>query len=199
MYVDKEQLRKLMLEKRNALSCEFVEKSGVIILEKLKRNQIIKQGDCVFLYVDMRNELPTRNIINYCLANNIKVCVPRIEDLGSEKVMKAYVIDSLEKDLEIAAFGIMEPVFRGKAAAEREMDIANIDVVLAPGLAFDVDGNRIGYGGGYYDKFLSRNIAVDDNSTIKKPLKIGVCYDFQVIDRIESDEFDVKMDLVLTV
>ena len=85
------------------------------------------------------------------------------------------------KPLKKGKFGILEP--------QSEPFSDHIDMILVPGLAFDKNGNRIGQGGGFYDRFLKKHPA---------SLKIGVCYDFQVINNIKSTDFDEKMDGIIT-
>ena len=65
-----------------------------------------------------------------------------------------------------------------------------VDVVIFPGAAFDIEGNRIGYGKGYYDKYISK--------LTYQPYKIGICYDFQLLDEIPSDTHDIKLDKIIT-
>ena len=86
-------------------------------------------------------------------------------------------------DLKRNEYAILEP-------KERIINNKKIDVIILPGSVFDINGNRIGYGKGYYDKYIK--------SLNYNPLKIGVCYDFQLLDTIPTETHDVKMDIILT-
>lgn len=191
--MDKANLRKTMLNKRNELNSELVELAGEKLLQKLIDMDALRAESCIFTYVDMNNELSTHRILNYCFEHNIRVCVPKVVPDGNTKVMKPYLIDNLDSDLARGTFGVMEPTFSDEVAKTREVFINDIDVVLVPGLAFDEMGNRIGYGGGYYDKFFAQLHKKG------KPLKVGICYDFQVIDKIQGENHDVPMDLVISI
>jgi len=102
----------------------------------------------------------------------------QIVDLGflCQHVIKDF------RELEEGKYRILEPV------DAKEVDLDEIDIVLVPGIAFDKKGHRIGYGKGYYDSFLRKVNA----------LKIGLCMDFQIVDKIPSNEWDVGMDIVVS-
>lgn len=85
-------------------------------------------------------------------------------------------------ELERGKFGVLEPI------EKIPFDKEKIDIVFTPGVAFDKKGNRIGFGKGYYDRFF-------DGMNV---LKIGVCHSFQLLDEVESDTYDVKMDMIVT-
>lgn len=85
-------------------------------------------------------------------------------------------------DMEKGAYGILEP------KTVRKADENNIDVILVPGLAFDRNGGRMGFGKGYYDRLLESSKAV----------KIGLCYDFQILEKIPTESHDVPMNFVIT-
>lgn len=90
----------------------------------------------------------------------------------------------IEEDTEYckSPIGIFEPV------GEEFREYGQLDMIIVPGMAFDRKGNRLGRGKGYYDRFLKKT----------KALKIGVCFDFQLLDSIPSDEYDVKMDMIVS-
>lgn len=97
--------------------------------------------------------------------------------------MKALEIKSLLDLNESGAFGILEPEFLNNDVSDM------VDLVILPGLAFDEAGNRIGYGGGFYDKFLSK---------YKDLKKIALCYEFQILKNICKEEFDQRVDEIIT-
>lgn len=93
-------------------------------------------------------------------------------------------INSLE-NLVTSSYGILEPV-----GDKSNFNVDNLGLIVMPGLAFDKQGNRLGYGGGYYDKFLSSN-KIDNK-------KIALAYDFQVLDKVPSEKHDIKIDSIIT-
>jgi 5-formyltetrahydrofolate cyclo-ligase len=179
----KEFLRNEMLNKRDLLSTdERFEKSTEIASRLVKLPEIIK-AESIFTYVSFRSEVDTHRIIDSFLVKGKVVSVP-LSDM-KKKVINPFIIKSLENDLVPGVFGILEPDL-GKI----DPVIADkIDIVIMPGAAFSENGCRIGYGGGFYDRFLQqRNIT-----------SYALAFDFQLVDEVPFDpEFDVKVDYIVT-
>ena len=131
----------------------------------------------VMFYIAHDNEVETRDMIAESL-NNKKVLVP-CTSLESNMIYPVE-IENLE-NLERGAFGILEP-------KNKKIYAGDIDIIIVPGIAFDLRGYRIGYGKGFYDRFLK------DASS----LKVGLAFDFQVVDHIMEDVNDVPVDIVIT-
>ena len=128
----------------------------------------------VFLYLSFSHEAGTDKLLQSLLEKGKTVYCPRVEGKEMEAVLYG-------EDLSLSAYGIREPL--GKAFE------GDIDVAVVPLLAVDERGNRLGYGGGYYDKYLSAH---------KNTLKIGYCYDEQIVRELPVDGNDVRMDAVVT-
>lgn len=128
-----------------------------------------------FVYNAFGSEADTMPVIKRLLAEGKKVFLPRVE--GSDMVAVLYTKDTPTSK---SNYGISEPM---GTAYEGE-----VEVTVLPLLAADKKGNRLGYGGGYYDKFL----------TGRKTLKIGYCYDFQVLDELYALPHDIKLDVIVT-
>jgi 5-formyltetrahydrofolate cyclo-ligase len=107
------------------------------------------------------------------------VIVPKVAD----NEIKPALITDFESLIPCGKFDILEPF------DALIFDVKTINMVIVAGLAFDKKGNRIGYGYGYYDKFLK---------SVPKSLKIGLCYDSQIVEEIDSDEFDIPVDMIIT-
>ncbi len=182
--LSKQEIRKEMLEKRRQLTQEDVEAGGLQLLEKFRAGGYLQDVRTAFIYVSAKNEVSTLPLISYLLSHGVQVCVPKT---FGEGYMEACVIHNLERDLKPGAYGILEPVTEEKAATE------TIDLVIVPGVAFDKNGNRIGYGAGYYDRFLQRKELPGHVE------KLGVCYAFQVVDAIVADNTDIPMDEVIEI
>lgn len=135
-------------------------------------------GDCVYCYISVRNEAGTERLLREFWNRKIQVAVPRVRG----KEMDFYYISGME-DLEPGAMGIPEPREGCRKAAEPGAP------VIVPGVAFGQDFSRLGYGGGYYDRFFERE---------PDHLKIGICYEFQLETELPSEKFDVKMDVIVT-
>ena len=172
----KRKLRKEILEKRNGLSFEDAEIKSNIILEKLKKDKDYIKAKTVMFYVSKGREVQTHGIIKEAMKTK-KIIVPKVTDKG--------LICCELKDfdnMEFSCYGVMEP------KDEITCDVSNIDLIIVPGIAFDKRGHRIGYGMGYYDNLLK-------NAKCKK---IALAYDFQLIEKIPNDEWDIELDKVIS-
>ena len=136
----------------------------------------------VFLiYVSFRDEVDTKELIEYLLSSGGKVAVPRCYDNGR---MEFFVISSLE-NLRTSAYGILEPEDDERF---RVTDFEN-SLCIVPGLAFDSSGMRIGYGGGYYDRFLEKH---------ENMISVGFCYDLLIEKSVLTEKHDRKVDYIIT-
>lgn len=133
---------------------------------------------CVYLYMDIRNEAGTMPIMSELWKRHVRTAVPRVE--GRE--LQFYVIEGPDQ-LTSGHMGIREPVDGLKRAEERGA------LVVVPGVAFDHHGYRLGYGGGYYDRFFSRE---------PEHPKWALAYDFQMVERVPYESWDERMDVILT-
>lgn len=176
----KKELRKEIIKKRDELDCiEKIIKDKKII-EKLKDTKEYKEAKGIFVYIGFGSEINTKILIEDALKDGKEVYVPKV----IKKEMVFIKINSLE-NLVTSSYGILEPI-----GDKSNFNVDNLGLIVMPGLAFDKQGNRLGYGGGYYDKFLSSN-KIDAK-------KIALAYDFQVLDKVPSEEHDIKIDSIIT-
>ena len=174
----KNQIRTEIRQKRDDFDKSERAKLDEIIYNKLISTEAVQKAKTIMTYISMGSEADTYRFIDYCFNNNKKVSVP--VTVKGEREMKISYIDSMD-DLERGAYEIMQPVVFKKC------DISDIDVVIVPGVAFDKNNHRIGYGGGYYDRLLSNYNGVT----------IGLCYDFCIVDSTEPEGHDVAVDILI--
>lgn len=174
----KNQLKDKMLEKRNSLPKEEILKKSMKIKSKLFNLEYYKKSKTAMFFVSFNSEVNTHDMIKNSLKNKT-VIVPKIVN---NEIEPSVIID-FDSMIPSGKFGILEPMGLMKIAYK------NIDLVLVPGIAFDKEGHRVGYGFGYYDKFLKK---------VPKAAKIGLCFDFQVVDKLPREEHDVPVDLIVT-
>ncbi len=174
----KNQLKESILEKRNSLSNEEILKKSGKIKNSLFNLEHYKKSKTIMFFVSFKNEVDTHGMIEDALKNKI-VVVPKV----SHNEIEPSVIISFDNLIPSGRFGILEPIEAMKTPWKK------IDLVLVPGIVFDKNGHRIGYGFGYYDKFLKK---------VPKAIKIGLAFDFQVVDKIPREMHDVPVDLVVT-
>jgi len=179
---EKSLLRKEVLHKRNSMSHFEISMKSKLIQQKLIESPVFNQSKFIGLYLAIGSEVQTWEIINYALDLGKTVLLPRI----MSNDLRFYVVD--QKDFEknsfdVNRFGIKEPNIDNKPA-----DF--IDLLIIPGIVFDMYGFRIGYGYGYYDKYLTIN---------KFSKSIGLAYDFQFIKKpIPILPHDRKIDVLIT-
>ena len=175
----KEELRIEMRKKRRALSKDIIKKSSAEICRQLFTLDEMKNAESVCVFLSAFNEPDTMRIIKQLWKDGKKVSAP-VSDTET-KTLSLFRIESIE-DLHKGAYGILEPE-KTKSVSEED-----IDVILVPGLAFDKKGGRMGFGEGYYDRLLAKSRAT----------RIGLCYDFQLMDSIPTEEHDVSMNYIIT-
>ena len=174
----KNQLRDDILEKRNSLPKEEVTSKSRNIEERLFNLDPYKKSRTVMLFVSFNNEVYTHDMIKKSFGKK-NVVIPKV----MQQEIEPSVIIDFDSLIPAGKFGILEPIEIMKIAYK------NIDLVLVPGIAFDSGGHRIGYGFGYYDKFLKK---------VPKAVKVGLAFDFQIVDRIPAEEHDVPVDFIIT-
>ena len=179
----KKLIRERMHKQRNSLSFEEVREKSKKIKDTLFSLSYIKESNKIMTYVSFKNEVSTIDIINELLKMGKEIIVP-ICDTKDYTLIPSRILSMDE--LSVSYFGIMEP----KEPFIRPVDPKDIDVILVPGLAFDRNRNRLGHGKGFYDRFLR---SVKDDA-----IKIALAYDFQILDSIPAEDWDIPMDLIIT-
>ncbi|MBP5678404.1 MAG: 5-formyltetrahydrofolate cyclo-ligase [Bacilli bacterium] len=172
----KEEIRKeaMLMRKRIPHKQEKSEK----IFQKIIQQERYQKAKGIALYKSLENEVSTDLLIDYSLSVGKRVYLPRVED----DHLSFYQIDS-STVYEKSSFSIEEPV-----PNENIMKENDVDFIIVPGVLFDSLNHRMGYGGGYYDRFLQN----------KKIYKIGVCFQEQQKEFIPVTKYDVMMDEVVT-
>ena len=180
----KAELRSKMLAERNALSeNEVINYSKSIAVQLLTTINLVRKPIIhVFLPIKNKNEVNTYFLVDKLLKLNVTLCTS-ITDFDEKEMFVAELKEDTE--LELNKYGIPEPINTMKIASEI------IDICIIPLLGYDLEGNRIGYGNGYYDKFLTQKC----KSNI---MKVGVSFFPPVETLIEADEWDQKLDFVVT-
>jgi len=174
----KQELRKQKLRERMSLSAQEYGAMSAAVCENLACVGRITNARRIMAYYPCRNEPDILPFVNRCLEKGIKIAMPFVTGDGEMKAVSFETGCATRKN----RFGIPEP--HGTCGIEPE----DIDVVLVPGAAFGRNGERVGSGRGYYDRFLSGMDA----------FKAGVCFDFQIAGDIGGEEHDVGMDVVVT-
>jgi len=176
----KEKLRKEIKEKRRKQSKEENRKKSKEIKERLFRLKEYRDAKTVLFYVSYNGEAFTHEIIKEALGNK-KVVVPISNK--EDKTLSLSVLGSWD-DLELGSYDIFEP----KKECIREISVDKIDLIIVPGVAFDLSGNRMGHGKGYYDKLLGKT----------KAITVGLAFKFQLVENIPTELHDKPVDIIIT-
>ena len=175
--MDKKQLRKTIRDQKRAMTPAMIDEKSRILGEKFAAGEAYRQAKSIYGYLPYNQEVRTVPMLERALRDGKRVAVPKC--YGDE--MRFIWMEDLSQ-VEKGYAGIPEPIADGPIADDPTA------LVLMPGLAFDEAGHRIGYGGGFYDKFLA---AEPNHPTL------ALCYDFQMFDHLETEEFDIPVDTVL--
>ena len=171
----KKEIRQEMIQKRNELNNQEYENRSRQICEKIMKNRMYREAEVIYAYMDIKQEVSLKKLILEALEHQKIIGLPRVE--GKEIVF--YQVASLS-DLEEGSFHVLEPKNTCIPAPEPSL-------ILVPGVAFTTEGKRLGYGGGFYDRFLSNHSC----------FTIGVGYGFQVLEELPVEEHDMKLDEII--
>ena len=175
--MDKAALRRAIREKKRAMTEEEIVSRSEKLGELLTRSEAYQAAKTVYGYLPYNQEVRTVPMLEQALRDGKKVAVPKIYG----DTMKFLYLDDLSK-VEKNEMGIPEPIADEPVAEDKTA------LVLMPGLAFTKQGDRMGYGGGFYDRFLAEE---PDHPTL------ALCYAFQIVDTLPTEEFDIPVDTVL--
>ena len=171
----KKELRKKYTQIRDGISNLELDMNSKIIEEKILN--YIDEYENFLIYINIKSEVKTNSLIQRLILLNKKVFIPKIV----EDEMCFVKINSLNT-LKLGKYNIPEPskgqIYKGEEA-----------LVIVPGLVFSKEKYRIGYGKGYYDKFISKN---------RQNFYLGICFENQIIDKFDFDKFDEKLDTIIT-
>lgn len=175
---DKNTARAFVKNQRLKMSGQDNINYSQIITDKILSMPEFLRNQYIYTYMSFRNEVNTDYLISQCLINDKYTAVPKV--YGDNMIF--YRINNLS-DMYKGYMGIREP---------RE-DLPVMDtskgIIIVPGMVFDRKGNRAGYGKGFYDRYLAKNSNL---------IKIGIAFNFQIVDEIETNPFDISMDYIIT-
>jgi len=184
--MDRNILRKKTLATRDQIDSDTRKEKSRHIQKLLTAHPAISDAAHLFIYVNFRSEVQTMELINQLLAADKTVSVP-VTLLEDSRLLAVQLTDP-ESQLASGCFGIPEPT-RARID-EATVDPATIDTVLIPGSVFDQTGGRLGYGGGFYDRFLTE--------AAPGAIRVGVAFEVQLVNRVPMEPHDQYMDLLVT-
>lgn len=177
--MDKKAVRSFIRKQKKAMTQEEISSKSKKIVKSLLKNSCFLEAEAIYCYVSYNQEVETKELIQEALKMGKKVAVPKV--VGEN--MEFFYITSMD-ELQVGYQGILEPITEKRAIESKVC-------LIMPGLAFDTLKNRVGYGGGFYDRYLAKNMKTVFH-------KIALAFDFQVVPSIDVDSFDQKVDLIIT-
>lgn len=184
MSYDRKTLRKKILGKRDEIPRDARAEKSRLILERLWEIDEVARAGCIMTYVNFRSEVETYPLFAICRQKGIRVTVPLT--LTETFTLVPYPVNDPERDLRPGYCGIPEPDDKRLLPS----DPGEIDVVIVPGAVFDPRGGRLGYGGGYYDRFLAQRAS--------SALRVALAFELQVLDKVPVMEHDERMHYIVT-
>lgn len=179
----KAKIRREMIARRNSISREEIMEKSAVIQKRVLELPIYQESKTIGLYASFNNEVSTSIIFDKALEDGKKVLFPYIRKVDRE--LAFLPVRGLD-ELELGPFGIMTPPCR-----EGDIDcIRDADLLLIPGVSYDLKGGRIGYGGGFYDRTLHK--------LGKLPFIAALAYEFQVLDEVPMLPHDIRVNAVVT-
>lgn len=180
--MNKDEARSLIKEQKRKLNSDDIELYSRLVSDMFFEQGFYLDAKVIYVYLSYNQEIETKFIVERALADGKVVAAPKVL---SDGVMEFYEITSFD-DIELGYQGIPEPT--GKTPMADYKDV----LILMPGLAFDKSGNRIGYGGGFYDRYIARYESKGTNFKT-----VALAYDFQIFDSLDVEEFDKKVDTLI--
>ena len=178
----KAEVRKLCLNQRTALGEKERKNRSIVIQQKVQDLPEFQKAQTVMLFLNFRDEVETTALAEATIACKKKLVLPRCAPHG---ILLPFEVRDLSVDLELGAWDIREPkLTNGK------VEPSEIDLIIVPGAGFDLEGNRLGYGGGFYDRFFM----------LLNPLtpRAAIGFECQVIEHVPVDKHDFKMTMLIT-
>ena len=176
--MNKKELRQAIRAQKRAMTEADILRRSEILAEKFARSDAYRAAKTIYGYLPYNQEVRTAAILRQAQQDGKRVAVPKV--FGDE--MKFLWLDDLSA-VAPGAYNIPEPVADGPEADDETA------LVLMPGLAFDPEGHRCGYGGGFYDKYLAAH---------PKHVTLALCYDFQMFAHLDVDDYDIPVQYVLS-
>lgn len=177
-------IRQETLRQREALSASQRQQKSAIIARQLLDLAVMAKIKTIFTYVNFRSEVETKTLIATWLATGKKVCVPLT--LTKELRLEAYEIRNLDRDLRPGYCQIPEP----DTTRLKPINPAGIEAIILPGSVFDLHGGRLGYGGGYYDRFISQQAP--------SAIRIALAFELQLTSNLPLLAHDQKVHTLIT-
>ncbi|MDR7871270.1 MAG: 5-formyltetrahydrofolate cyclo-ligase [Tissierellaceae bacterium] len=178
----KKTIRNLILDNRSKLGKDKHKTYSKIIIDKIFNSSLYKNANTIMTFISFGDEVDTHDFIEKCINDGKRIVVP-ITFPKTKEIKPSEILDFNE--LEIGFYNILTP----KDEFIRIINPEEIDLAIVPGVAFDRSGYRVGYGGGYYDRFLAKYPDI---------IKLAIGFELQLIDEVPKEDYDIPVDIIFT-
>lgn len=183
--MSKEDIRKEFIRRRAGIDKEEHKRRSSCAMRQIIDSEEYARCTRLLAYMPVRNEISTADLVSDVLNSGRMLYLPRVA--RERRELEIVRVSDISTDLAKGTFGILEPV--GALGAATQAEIEQIEIAVIPGVAFDREGYRLGYGAGYFDGFLSK-LSADC-------LTVGVCFSEQLVERLPRDPWDVPVKRVV--
>ena len=174
----KKEIRKKILGQRKELETEFIREASAHICQSIQELDLYKKAEDICLYMPIRNEVELDVLREFSWADGKRTWLPKVRDEQMD-----FCLFGPQSSLREGAYGILEP-------EESEVLVPrDTTLVIMPGAVFSEARDRIGYGGGYYDRYLSEHVLCHT---------LAVCYELQIVEDLPTEEHDIRPDAVIS-
>jgi len=195
----KKRIRAELLRKRDSIPPELKAQKEAAIRQRLFTLEEFRKSVNIMMYVSFRSEVDTNRYLQDVITLGKKLILPSVD--SKNRSLELYEVRNVS-ELMPGYMGILEPGIKENGRVE----LNSIDLIIIPGAGFDLKGNRLGYGGGYYDRLLSgigsRGSVVGEepipNPQSQTPLFLALAFEEQIVEEVPSEPHDVKMDMIIT-
>lgn len=179
----KRSLRSRLLSQRDGIEATRKKRKEAAIKKRLFALSHFKRAEKILFYASFRSEVDTFKCMQSTLNNGRLIVLPVVDE--THKKLRLYKVKDIS-ELHTGYMGIPEPI----AERKRKIGVKGIDVVIIPGIGFDMQGNRLGYGAGYYDRLLS--------VSREHITSIALSFEEQIVERVPSEPHDIRVDMIVT-
>lgn len=179
----KKTIRQEVLQRRDAISKNVKKEKDIVIMQRISQLPEFINAKTIFFYTSFRSEVDTIDMIKVSLKTGKLIVLPKVDKENNR--LKLYEIKNMN-ELARGYMWILEPF----VSEDRLRDLDDIDLIIIPGAAFDIYGNRLGYGAGFYDMLLSK--------MEKKIPIVAPAYEEQIVEKIPAEPHDIKVDKIVT-
>lgn len=179
----KKTIRQEVLRRRDAISKNVKKEKDIVIMQRISQLPEFINAKTIFFYTSFRSEVDTIDMIKVSLNTGKLIVLPKVDKENNR--LKLYEIKNMN-ELARGYMWILEPF----VSEDRLRDLDDIDLIIIPGAAFDIYGNRLGYGAGFYDMLLSK--------MEKKIPIVAPAYEEQIVEKIPAEPHDIKVDKIVT-